>query len=453
MRPTTFAVELYVIESYLLYPNQSLSASYFLTTTMSSRLREISEDSAASHDTEFSTDARLDRATEEMLAVTEALPKDEDILRRTLSVRSISSTSSSVAERMHRTKFLQNTAFVVIGRGTCGTIFQIPGTESAYKKGSDKDSLWNDANLTNTACRAVIETKTCLQEIFPNVSIPRVPIVTAWISENDLDNWWGENLSRFPEDTHVGYLFQVQRILPLPESSRQALIRLYFPKRMHRFACEDPDNKPCLVRPYLGQRRGEWEFSRPALSLQNFPLYLDQIEELQLEAIQFSEEMAIGLAIVHWKACLDGMDMEFVLGSAATNGELPTVVENFRAVKPFDVPAGDFKRRQVHLWMLDFDKADRLNLKESWKSCCDRMVTAVTANDPYFPNPAATGTLEHTLWDIFERAYLLAASNILPTQKGLPKNAIQYPGLFLKAWKERATELAKDTKGDFVQFG
>ncbi|CAI7642950.1 unnamed protein product [Penicillium discolor] len=401
-----------------------------------------------SHDTELSTEARLTRATEETVAITETPPKDEDILRRSLGVFSTVSTST-FAERMQRAKFLQDPTLVVIGRGTCGTVFEIPGTESAYKKGRDKDSLWNDANLTNIACRAVTETKTRLQEIFPQTSIP----LTEWISENDLQNWWRDNLSQFPDDTEIGYLFQVQRILPLPKPSCEALVRLYFPKKMHHSAYEDPDNKACLIRPYLGQRRGEWEFSRPALSLQNFPLYLDQIEDLQLEAVQFSKEMAIGLAIIHWKAHLDGMDMEFVLGSATTHGELPTVVENFKMVKPFDIPAGDFHRRQVHLWMLDFDKADQLNLKESWESCCDKMVTAVTANDPYFPNPATMGTLEHKLWDTFERAYLLAASNLVPIQKDLPKKAIEYPALFLKAWKKRATELAKDTDGDFVEFG
>jgi hypothetical protein len=440
------------LDSFSSFPTSTTTT----TTAMSSHQREIPEDSVASYDTALSIDACLASATEEMLEVTEDLAKDEDTLRQTLSVRSTISTSRSFAERMERAKFFQNTPLVVIGRGTCGTIFEIPGTESAYKKGSDKAALWNDANLTNIACRAVTETKTCLQEIFPNVSIPRVPVVTGWISENDLENWWRENLRRFPKDTRkTGYLFQVQRILPLPKPCREALIHLYFPKTMRESAHEDPDNKACLVRPYLGQRRGERELSNPALSLQNFPLYLDQIEELELEveAIQFAEEMAIGLATIHWKACLDGMDMEFVLGSAATNGELPTIVENFKTVAPFDIPAGDVERRQVHLWMLDFDKAEQLCLKKSWKSCCDKMVTAVTANDPYFPNPAAMGTLEQKLWDTFERAYLLAASDLLLTQKALPKEASKYPALFLKAWKKRATELAEDTEGDFVEFG
>jgi hypothetical protein len=35
----------------------------------------------------------------------------------------------------------------------------------------------------------------------------------------------------------------------------------------------------------------------------------------------------------------------------------------------------------------------------------------------------------------------------------MPKEASKYPALFLKAWKKRATELAEDTEGDFVEFG
>jgi hypothetical protein len=49
--------------------------------------------------------------------------------------------------------------------------------------------------------------------------------------------------------------------------------------------------------------------------------------------------------------------------------------------------------------------------------------------------------------------HLLAASDLLLTQKALPKEASKYPALFLKAWKKRATELAEDTEGDFVEFG
>ncbi|KAJ5888170.1 hypothetical protein N7495_008211 [Penicillium taxi] len=230
--------------------------------------------------------------------------------------------------------------FVVIVQGTCGTIFEIPGTEPAYKKGRDRASLWNDVNFTNTACRAVMVTKSRLEKIFPNISIPRVPY-----------------------------------------SSREALIRLYFPKKLSYSALQTPYNNACIIRLYLGQRRTERELPNLALNLEKFPLYLDQVEELQLDAAEFSKEMAVGLAIIHWEACMDGMDVEFVLGSEASFSDLPLVLENFKGVEPFKIPSRDFERRQIHLWMLDFDKAGKLNFQD-WKSSRDKMAIAVTGNDP-----------------------------------------------------------------------
>jgi hypothetical protein len=102
------------------------------------------------------------------------------------------------------------------------------------------------------------------------------------------------------------------------------------------------------------------------------------------------------LATIHWKACLDGMDMEFVLGSAATNGELPTVVD----------------------FQLFLRQSCSALSKSSIQRCTCRLSTSPAGiskgatNDPYFPNPAAMGTLEQKLWDTFERAYLLAASDL-----------------------------------------
>lgn len=68
----------------------------------------------------------------------------------------------------------------------------------------------------------------------------------------------------------------------------------------------------------MGQRSGWYD------SLRNFPLRLDMIEELQLNASALAAEMAIGLAILHWQTQVDGMDTELVLGSAShTPPDLP----------------------------------------------------------------------------------------------------------------------------------
>ncbi|CRL21290.1 unnamed protein product [Penicillium camemberti] len=39
-------------------------------------------------------------------------------------------------------------------------------------------------------------------------------------------------------------------------------------------------------------------------------------------------------------------DLNNQIPSAASNRELPTIVENFKTLKLYDIPAGDFKRRQ-----------------------------------------------------------------------------------------------------------
>lgn len=228
-----------------------------------------------------------------------------------------------------------------------------------------------------------------------------------------MDTWWEKNHARFPEqDNERGFLFQVQRILPLPEDSRTALVRNYFPTQAQTSALEDPENKACLVRPYLGKRRSKRELDNPQDTLRNYPLYMDQLEDMGADIFQFAKEMAIGLAIVHWQAGLDGMDMEFAIGSATMDTDLPAVVPRFKRVKPFCVPAGDFKRRQTHLWMLDFDRAQKLDF-ERWKVARKHMVTAVTENDPYFPDPSATSSMDRDTWKKFEEAHVTASEHIL----------------------------------------
>lgn len=57
--------------------------------------------------------------------------------------------------------------------------------------------------------------------------------------------------------------------------------------------------------------------------------------------------------------------MDNQIPSAASNRELTIIAKNFKTLKPYDIPAGDFKRRGMHRWMLGFDKADQFILKET----------------------------------------------------------------------------------------
>lgn len=271
----------------------------------------------------------------------------------------------------------------------------------------------------------------------------------SWIS--------GGTRARFPSgDDEVGYLFFVQRIPALSEPIRTALIQRYFPLQYQEAAIKDRENEACLVRPYLGQRRSDREMRNPQDTLQNFPLYLDQLEDIGLDIKQYAIEMALGLAAVHWGACLDGMDMEFVIGSTSPTLEqspIP-VIPNFQNIKPFSIPAGNInlRRRPTHLWVLDFDKAEELDYIDKWDESRAKLVTAVTANDPYFPNPSSDGSTEGDIWGVFEATYMEAGMVILGQRKDY-KRMKNYPQEFIRDWKIRARELKDDEEGAFITFG
>lgn len=81
----------------------------------------------------------------------------------------------------------------VIGVGSCGTVFELPGTELAYKKGSDTAAMWNDFILTNTVHSALIDTKEKLQSAFTGRAIPRSPSCQEFVLPDSAD-WWEMNL-------------------------------------------------------------------------------------------------------------------------------------------------------------------------------------------------------------------------------------------------------------------
>lgn len=112
-------------------------------------------------------------------------------------------------------------------------------------------------------------------------------------------------------------------------------------------------DKVCIVRAYLGRRRfRRSDYStraRPsrfqAVSLRNFPLYIDQMEEnlnISPEHLEhYSKVMARTLAIMHWLAEVDANDVEFVLAPPRRMGPGSATISNILG--------------QHAVWMLDFD--------------------------------------------------------------------------------------------------
>ena len=336
----------------------------------------------------------------------------------------------------------------IIGLGSCGTVFEMPDSELACKKGAKESNMWTDFCLTNKVHNATNEVREITQEAFPDSTIPRTPQCHEYHPVDD-DIFWSTNLQRFPESHRTKQpLFVVDRILPLPTHIRMDLIEEYFDQDegIQQEAKADPDNKDCLVRIYLGERESDRQQSEVYDTLRNFPLRLNMMEELGLEVSELANEMAIGLAIMHWQAQVDGMDVEFVLGSSSAtwNGEEQKAYNDILA-PPHLVEVISFKRRAVHIWMLDFDKATTIELKE--QDVDKKLVSAYLGNDPYYPRPQ----IDEALWNEFCGFYL-KASDLILRKKGVDERVLRLPRRFLDEVLRVSTEHAGWNEEENIVF-
>lgn len=320
--------------------------------------------------------------------------------------------------------------FRTIGLGSCGSVFEIPGTELAYKKGSVEADIWKDFCLTNKVYLATMAVRYMLQNTFPGLTIPRTPRGHSFHIADDENFWSATTLRRFPAGHRTRKpLFTVDRILPVRQETREAFIKLFFEHsdETQQEARDDTDNKDCLVRIYLGERESAEQEETPYSSLRNFPLRLNMMEEIDLDIFAMANEMAVGLAIMHWQAKVDAMDVEFVLGSSATwdDDHQPVLFDDTAAI-PRTVNAIHFKRPTVHLWMFDFDKASEISFAADDVDA--KLVPAFLGNDPYYPMPHVD---DKELWEGFSGTYIEASEVILRSKEAVDEGVMGLPKRFL----------------------
>lgn len=84
------------------------------------------------------------------------------------------------------------------------------------------------------------------------------------------------------------------------------------------------------------------------------------MEDLDLDTIALSTEIVIGPAVIHWQAQVDGMDVEFVPGSALAkrSGRRRAYTTAAGSDTVFPVPQEVhrqhfFTKRSTRIWVLD----------------------------------------------------------------------------------------------------
>lgn len=350
---------------------------------------------------------------------------------------------------MNTARFKNPTSeFRDIGRGSCGSIFEMHGTAHAIKKGSNVDSIWNDFNLTNRAYNSCVASTNLLKYTFPGLRIPRVPRAEMFNSPRS-EEWWNAHMLRFPADDRTrAAMFYLDRILPVTEVSRFALVNKFFHRDAQHAVLGNIENEDCLIRLYFGQTNPEDGLYSSDTTLRNFPLYLDQAKDIKLDVNKYAQEMALGLAILHWEAQIDGQDTEFVIGTSTTKvfgHEYP----NHRTIPPPESTMENFSERETQLWMLDYDKcADTsFDTPDLVSDVVKKYLVAVTGNDPYFPHPC----LDIDLWQCFRQVYLKASRIIIKNRK-LKQEIHILPEMVIQEWEHwgrQDLEAAEDDSDPF----
>jgi len=385
------------------------------------------------------------------------------------------------SESSHTSVVPDPTDLRIIGRGTCGTIYTSTSPSTiAYKIGRDRDALWNDIRLTARVHRSLTESERDWWEV--RSYTPRVPAIKDWIADEAKEDFWVQFAGCFTEAEHkktAPFLFSLSLIPTLGPEVRHALITCYEFTTSKAVVFANPENDFCLVRPYLGLATRKDEPLCRSDNLWNFPLTREDLRSFPFNdelAMELAKEMATGLAIIHWHALVDGMDIEFVLGGANDwDGQQVILANDLETSEPFcsseppnlvlGAPMSKPSWRQnrwdrthhmsdgMRLYVLDFDKASLLSFDRP-EAAIQRLVTAVACNDPYFPDPAATEDGGRQLWNTFRATYLETAHSVSkPLRRTYGKRARGWPLWFMGQWEKKAEQLSGGRNGEFIEFG
>lgn len=279
--------------------------------------------------------------------------------------------------------------------------------------------MWNDFLFTNMMHNAITGTREVLRDAFSDIPLSKCPQCSNFLLPDSKD-YWDANLDEFPQEQRKkGTAFQVDRILPLPLQIRDTLNDMHFNESadVQEKAKSEVDNQNCLFRIYLG----EIDTREPGFncydSLRDFQMRLDMIEDLKLDRIALATGIAIALAVNHWKAQVDGIDVKFVLGStAATHFEKqgrPYTVDKRSDVQPSpsELHPLQFTQTPTQFWVLDFDKAAPFNITAD--DVDTQLANAFVNNDLCYPRL----DVNDELWAEFSRIYLMASQRLFEKQQ------------------------------------
>ncbi|QYS99637.1 DUF3669 domain-containing protein [Trichoderma simmonsii] len=328
------------------------------------------------------------------------------------------------------TTTLGSTQLERIGQGHCGTVWAVRCSDCnghhhmAMKR--EDGAPGRSITFEHQMHQKILKVSQSFQ--FASFAIPRS---FGYLASQDSATWSGI-LPRLPENYTGCNAIVSEKIIPVSTSIRRLLVQNLRPDVNVEDVINSQSNEHCLIRPYLGRRRYRHSEAEPAtgqqrqrlraFSLRNFPLHLDQMEQLGIDAGDYAMAMADALAFLHWVARVDGNDVEFVLAqprsqpdTASTQGQIDERrLNNTNILGPHA------------LWILDFDLCRDLTLDEKG---IEQATKAFWRNDPFYPRPSSSNAENQRLWTIFEERFMVSSAEVLRSEpdqiKQLPKRLIE----------------------------
>ncbi|KAJ9297352.1 hypothetical protein DTO271G3_4645 [Paecilomyces variotii] len=354
-----------------------------------------------------------------------------------------------------------------IGAGFCGTVWAEPDDNSAFKRedGGPGRSLANDFEMHKRVIRSlkqlhslkknnatINETLTADTPSEPSPTIITIPTCYNFITPADT-NWWNTNLLKFPEGYTPCNVIHAQRIPPISRPVREFLIDTYCPPSIIEEIKASDANRDCLIRPYLGRRRvlptesphddnddGGPSSRRPPrqrafFSLRNFPLHIDQMEQLGISYSDmevYTRGMADALATMHFNAGIDANDVEFVLAPppASHNAASPSSLSERDEYPVISNVLGTHM-----MWILDFDCCRDIASYD--EKGLEQVITAFVRNDPFYPRPSSS----LDLWRVFRVRYIWTVQEIVRDRGNADKERlVAFAERFVKGVEEKEME-------------
>ncbi|KAJ5773718.1 hypothetical protein N7457_008614 [Penicillium paradoxum] len=362
--------------------------------------RELNS-SDTSTGSDASSIARKARIAEIYLNTTqlEQLP-DAVILERSLSLRSIISTTSSFSQlsqtarnRPHLQQINQ------IGVGLQGVVFERVGKEPVLKKEKPGNETLSSNLRKEYTIHCQVSAAFDYYQVITN-SETLVPKALRFIPKTGDELFWEELLPTLPREYRTrDNSMLLQRILPLPKVVRRALINEFITADISQASAllADPRNKHCLARVYLEKENGTLSHESP---LRNFPMYLDNMKQIVIDTIKLASALGKAYATLHWGAEVNGDDIEFVFGTTAEQ-------------RPSGNPP-DFQHRAVCLFLLDFGQCDIVDLSQESETVYQGFKGAMVTGDNQNFNPHAN---QPELFAAFKEGYSAAGTIILADKR------------------------------------